>query len=370
MFALKHFGADALSSPELTGDWEYKLKQMEQGRLARDEFMEHINSLTRDLVTRIKNGDIPETAFATVDAPCPKCGGTVQENYRKFQCQKCDFSLWRVLSGREWSAEEMAELLRNRKIGPLTGFRSRMGRPFIATIRLTDENGLEFDFGQERTDASGEIQAPDLSGKDPVGACPKCGSNVFELDMAYACEKALGPSKTCDFRSGKIILQRPIEREQMAKLLREGKTDLLHRFISKKGRPFSAYLAKDGEGKVRFEFAPRVAKPGARAAASRTDADESAAVAKLAAPAARRSKAAAPELPAGSDESSPAPAARPTRRAGKSAATQPAAKKPGKPSARTARAPAASPSEGEDKVTRGKSARVARPAVRKRRPSA
>ncbi len=80
--------------------------------------------------------------------------------------------------------------------------------------------------------------------------------------MAYVCEKSLGPEKSCDFRSGRIILQRPIEREQMQKLLATGKTDLLHRFISKKGRPFSAFLVRGADGKVGFEFAPRAAKPG------------------------------------------------------------------------------------------------------------
>ena len=60
-------------------------------------------------VERIRNGEIPETAFATVPAPCPKCGGTIQENYRKFQCQSCDFAIWKVTSGREWSPEEIAE---------------------------------------------------------------------------------------------------------------------------------------------------------------------------------------------------------------------------------------------------------------------
>jgi DNA topoisomerase-3 len=77
--------------------------------------------------------------------------------------------------------------------------------------------------------------------------------------MHYLCEKATGPNRTCDFRSGKIILQRPIERAQMQKLLETGKTDLIEKFISKKGRPFKAYLAWK-EGKVSFEFEPRPAK--------------------------------------------------------------------------------------------------------------
>src|SRR5512147_114410 len=68
-FALRHFGVDEITSPELTGDWEFKLKQMEQAKLPREKFMEHIEQVTRDLVKRVKAGSIPEEAFATVAAP-------------------------------------------------------------------------------------------------------------------------------------------------------------------------------------------------------------------------------------------------------------------------------------------------------------
>jgi DNA topoisomerase-3 len=261
LFALRHFGATEITSPELTGDWEFKLKQMERGQLRREEFMEHIEQVTRDLVERIKNGDIPDTAFATVPAPCPKCGGTVQENYRKFQCQKCDFSLWKVTSGREWSPEEVAELITKRFIGPLTGFRSRIGKPFAAGMRLNDEFRTEFDFGQ-RSASEGEA-APDFSKQERLGACPKCSAGVFENGVAYVCEKSVGAQRSCDFRTGKLILQQPIERAQMQKLLATGRTDLLPRFISKKGRPFKAFLVKTPGGKIGFEFQPRAPKPGA-----------------------------------------------------------------------------------------------------------
>jgi DNA topoisomerase-3 len=263
LFALRHFGVTEITSPELTGDWEYKLKQMEHGLLKREEFMEHIEQVTRDLVERIKHGDIPDTAFATVPAPCPKCGGTVQENYRKFQCQSCDFSIWKVTSGREWSPEEVAELLCNRFVGPLTGFRSRMGKPFSAGMRLNDEFRLEFDFGQGSASGDGEA-APDFSAQESLGACPKCGAPVFEHGVAYVCEKSVGAERSCDFRTGKIILQQPVEREQILKLLASGRTDLLSRFISKKGRPFKAFLVKTPGGKIGFEFQARAPKPGAK----------------------------------------------------------------------------------------------------------
>ncbi len=257
LFALRHFGIEELRSPELTGDWEFKLKQMEKGKLGREEFMDHITSLTQELVQRIKGGDIPDTAYATVPVPCPNCGGTVQETYRKFVCQKCDLAIWKVVSSREFSLEEVAELFTNRSIGPLQGFRSRMGKPFAAVIKLNDEFRTEFDFGQSNAD---DLTPVDFSGQEPLGKCPKCGNQVFEMPMAFVCEKSVGEVRSCDFRSGKIILQRNMEREQMIKLLATGKTDLLHRFISKKGRPFSAYLVRKPDGSVGFEFEVREKK--------------------------------------------------------------------------------------------------------------
>jgi DNA topoisomerase III len=260
LFALRHFGVTELCSPELTGNWEFKLKQMEHGTLPRSAFMDHIVDLTREMVSRIKRGDIPDTAFLTLATPCPKCGGKVNETYRKFKCQKCDFSIWKVVSSREFAPEEIETLITKRSVGPLTGFRSRAGKPFAAVVRLTPEFRAEFDFGRP---AEGEGAAKvDFSGLTPLGPCPKCGGRVFEQPMAYICENSVNANRSCDFRSGRVILQRPIEREEIQKLLNTGRTDLLHRFISRKGRPFSAFLVRGADGKVGFEFAPRAAKPG------------------------------------------------------------------------------------------------------------
>ncbi len=260
LFALHMLHIVELASPELTGEWEHKLKLIEQGKLSRDEFMEQISELVRRVVTIIKTGEIPDVVYATVPARCPKCGGVVQENYRKFQCQKCDFNIWKVTSGREWSPEEVAQLITERSIGPLTGFRSRMGKPFSAVVKLTDELKAEFDFGQDSREGE---KAPDFSGQEPLGSCPKCSARVFEHGMAYTCEKAVGLGKSCDFRSGRMILQQPIEREQMHKLLASGRTDLLTGFVSKKGRRFKAFLVKTPVGKIGFEFQPRKEKPAA-----------------------------------------------------------------------------------------------------------
>ncbi len=261
MTLLRGLSIPELSSPELTGDWEFKLRRMERGQMKRPDFMKEIADVTRQIVEKTKRheSDTVPGDFGTLKVPCPKCGGDVHENYKKFQCQKCDFGLWKIVAGRQLEIPEVEELISKRQVGPLQGFRSKLGRPFAAVIKLTPELKPEFDFGQDKIDANGAAEKVDFTGQEPVGKCPKCGNRIFEMAMQYVCEKAVGPGRTCDFRSGKIILQRPIERAQMQKLLETGKTDLLEKFISKKGRPFKAFLvAKDG--KVGFEFEPRKAR--------------------------------------------------------------------------------------------------------------
>src|SRR5581483_2335970 len=95
----------------------------------------------------------------------------------------------------------------------------------------------------------------DFTGQEPLGACPKCGGRVFEGPTDYLCERSQSDTKRCTFKTGKIVLHRPIEREQVKKLLATGKTDLLDNFISKAGRPFKAHLVKGEKGKIGFEFA-------------------------------------------------------------------------------------------------------------------
>ncbi len=305
LFALENLGVDEIRSPELTGNWEFKLREMEHGRLGRDEFMNHIVSKTQEMVERIKTGELPETAFSNLKTPCPKCGGIIQEGYRKFECKSCDYSLWKVVASRQWEPEEMEELLTKGVVGPLQGFRSKMGRAFAAMIKLNAEKKPEFDFGNADGDDAEEV---DFSGQEPLGACPKCGSKVFEQGMAYTCEKAVGPAKSCDFRSGKVILQQEIARAEMQKLLETGKTSLMRGFISNRTkRKFSAYLVRDAAtGKVGFEFEERKAAPKKAAApkAEKVGAGDTAATAEEAPkkaakkPAAKAAKAPAKKAPA------------------------------------------------------------------------
>lgn len=268
MTLLKGLGVKELTLPELTGEWEFKLAQMEKGQISREEFMQQIAQMAQIIVKRAKEYDedtIPGD-YATLKTPCPKCGGEIRENYRRFACTKCDFSISKTPGSRQFSVPEVEELLENGQIGPLQGFRSKMGRPFAAILKIVpdaekDNFKLEFDFGQAQAE---DAEALDLSGKTPVGSCPKCHGQVYEAGLSYLCENSVTKPKTCDFRSGRIILQQEIAPEQMAKLLKEGQTDLLPGFVSQRThRPFKAYLALGKDGKVSFKFEETSAKASA-----------------------------------------------------------------------------------------------------------
>ncbi len=269
---LRGLNIPQLCSPELTGEWEFKLNQMSRGKMKREDFMKEIADATRDMVAKAKGheSDTVPGDFGKLNVPCPKCGGEIHENYKKFQCQKCDFALWKIVASRQFEISEIEELLTKGTVGPLQGFRSKQGFPFAAVIKMGAEFKPEFDFGNDQG-KDGEASAlVDFTGKEPLGKCPACGARVFDAGMNYLCEKATGPDKTCKFKTGKIILQQTIEPAQVTKMLATGKTDLLTKFISKKNnRAFKAFLViKDGG--TAFEFPPREGKGKTRTSAPGT----------------------------------------------------------------------------------------------------
>ena len=325
MTLLRGLEVEELCRADLTGEWEYKLAQMEKGQLSREAFMQQIAAMTERMVKKAKEYDrdtIPGD-YATLQAPCPNCGGVVRENYRRYACvgkpggEGCGFSFGKSPAGRTFEVAEAEQLLRDKRIGPLEGFRSKAGWPFTSeiVIKYDDEAHnykLEFDFGDDgKGEETGElVEFTDAS----LGACPICGAPVHEHGSNYVCSKAVPtaaqPTPSCTFKSGKVILQQPVEREQMTRLLQEGKTGLLEKFVSNRTRrAFKAFLVWDKEaGKVNFEFEQRESKyPPRKTAAAKTGAAgtgrTSAAAKKSAKPAAK--KAAAPRKAAAGKAPSP-----------------------------------------------------------------
>jgi DNA topoisomerase III len=251
-----------LTSPELTGEWEFRLREIEHRKLTRDAFMNDIRELTRDIVGKAQHFHPDEHMPDTEPfGQCPKCGSPIVERFKSFTCTngECDFTIWKTIAGRLLSRDEFETLVRDKQVGPLGGFRSKKGKRFQAGLKLSGDFKAEFDFGPNGQE-NGSAEPVDFSQQESLGTCPKCGGRVFESGMSYVCENSVGPNKTCDFRSGKVILQQAVDPEQMKKLLATGRTDLLLRFISRKGRPFKAFLVLTEKKDVGFEFEKREAK--------------------------------------------------------------------------------------------------------------
>jgi DNA topoisomerase-3 len=256
---LRDLGAETLTKPELTGEWEFKLREMEHGRLSRKDFMKQIREVTTDLVEKVRSGMGHEVTgnYKPIEVKCPKCGGgPFNESFKAYECANADCKLiiWKNMAGREFEREEVATLLTSKRVGPLEGFRSKMGRLFNAVVMLDEKEWKQrFDFEEGQAANGG---APDLTHAKVLGETHH--GKVYETDSAFICVPADHGAKP--IRLGKSICHRTIPPEQAMKIFQDGKTDLLHRFISKKNRPFSAYL-KIEHGKVAFEFEPREKKP-------------------------------------------------------------------------------------------------------------
>ncbi|MDC0219200.1 DNA topoisomerase III [Verrucomicrobia bacterium] len=276
---LEDIGIEALTSPELTGEWEYKLKQMESGELSREAFMGDIKSLTKDIVERTvgKMNELANRTYDDLEATCPSCDATtLKQTDGNYECKgtDCKFKLNKYIASHELIPAQAKELLENRRVGPFEDFKNRFGQPFVAEIQITKgargawKPEFVFEGDEER-----EAEAKNLSDDQllcETTLADSTATKVYETDRAYLCPDMAQDKQKNGTRIAKEILKKEISAEQATKLFVEGKTDLIAGFISKKGRPFSAHLLLDKtSGKISWEFPPRPKKPAKKKAAKK-----------------------------------------------------------------------------------------------------
>ena len=153
-----------LTSPELTGDWEKKLSDIEHGSGDRRGFMSEIETFTGEIVGQIKELDKEKLRPERVELGlCPRCGAKtgeiIRENSRAYGCTSwksreepgCGFVIWKRVAGRTLTPEIARQLLEERRTREvLSGFKSRAGKPFRARLVLNDEDKVEFEFPVSR----------------------------------------------------------------------------------------------------------------------------------------------------------------------------------------------------------------------------
>lgn len=261
---LKEMEIVGLTSPSLTGEWEFKLRQMEQGQLQRESFMGEIETYTRDIVTRAKSlaAEIKNRPFDDLDATCPKCGAKgLKQTDATYECRAldCGFKAKKHIAGRLLTEDEARDLFSKRFVGPLTGFKSKFNKLFDAALELDDKFKVNFVF-EGKEDRVVELTDEMILGK--VTMADGRIVTVYGTEKAYIVPELKTKTEPEGLRLGRAILQKDIEPDQAFKLLAEGKTDLIKGFVSNRTkRPFDAHLTMDFEkGKIGFAFPERAPK--------------------------------------------------------------------------------------------------------------
>jgi len=247
--------ADALTSPAMTGEWEFKLRQMEHNKFPREQFMAEVVEQTKGIVERVKGFEEDDSAARETDIPSPTDGKPLRETLRGYKSQDGEFMIYKIVGGRKMEEAEIRELVTTGKVGPLDGFVSAKTRNrFSAVLRLVKDEEknkwkTEYDFGDK----------VDLGSVEPFWTDEKTGAQLCEVGTSYVLRERDGENWKQTFRIGRLLCQKPIEREQVIKLVSEGKTDVIKGFVSKKGRPFDAFFERSGE-KAEWKFPPRAPK--------------------------------------------------------------------------------------------------------------
>lgn len=265
---LKAVKIDYLTSAALTGEWEFKLREIEHGRAKAEDFMLGVEGMTVSIVEKTKDFDESKMASSQTNIISPTDGKPMTENFRAYRSQDGELTIYKTMGNRKLEPEEVKELLEKKVIGPLDGFKSKAGKPFSAMLKLEDNKKVKFDFGSGGTGAGGEVEQIDFSKFEKMCKCPmavkgKCSHNngqVYATPTAYQCEFHGEEGSQCNFRISRTILSRTIPEDQFVKMATEGKTDLLDKFKSNRTkRFFSAHLILKDNGTIGFEFAPKAA---------------------------------------------------------------------------------------------------------------
>lgn len=245
---LSAMNCEALTSPELTGEWEYKMDLISKGKESREAFMNGIVEMTKTMVKNIKGfKEVDTTGEASFS---PVNGKKVFETVSRYTTED-GIVIRKIIGGKHLTESEIVELLTKRKIGPLTGFRSKKGAEFSAVLTINDENKIEFVFDEKPE----EIELGEVIGKSPVD-----GSNVYETLTGYVSDSFV-KKEPSGITLPKILLGKEIPLDEIKKLLAGQKTSLIKGFRSNKThRLFDAYLTLV-KGKLKFEFPPREFKP-------------------------------------------------------------------------------------------------------------
>lgn len=152
------FVPTVLKSPNMTIEFEEKLQKVNSGELGRDDFIaDLVDGIVANKKYFMEHLPAEKLSPEKPIGKCPACGGSMREGKKNWYCEnytRCDFKIWKEISGKKIPESEVKKLLEKRESGLIKGFKSKKtGKEFSAYLVLGDDNTLSFKFQKNSTEA-------------------------------------------------------------------------------------------------------------------------------------------------------------------------------------------------------------------------
>ena len=155
IFLIDNLPSEELKSPEMTGVWEKRINEIENGCGNINSFIEDIKKQTTkvcsDIINLSENSENkPHFEMKSQIGQCPLCKGDVIKTKWGYGCsnytsQNCKFAISGTICGKKITESIAKKLLEKGTSGKLSGFKSKAGKSFSMTLNLIDGK-VEFDF--------------------------------------------------------------------------------------------------------------------------------------------------------------------------------------------------------------------------------
>lgn len=234
----------AIGDVSMTGEWEYKLNQIAEGRQDASEFMRGIRNFVAKEVQRLVEGGKACRINELEELTCPLCGSALVQNSKAFGCSRykdgCKFVVWKKMAGKEIGLQHLKEILEKGSTTVMKGFVNKEGKEFEASLKWSpEEEKIVYDFPKQKK-----------IGGDAGLTCPVCGKAMNENARGVYCT-----DKDCGFVVWKKMAGKELPASVIESLVKKGETGVIRGFRSKEGRKFDAKLViEDGEVVFNFNF--------------------------------------------------------------------------------------------------------------------
>jgi DNA topoisomerase-3 len=256
-------GVEVLTSPAMTGEWEQKLRKIEEGKMSRVSFMEEISQLTKEFVEKTTGFDETTASLKETDLRSPLDNQPLFEGLNAYQNESGDFRISKNIAGRRLTVDEVGVLLKDKRVGPLDDFISKTGKRFSAMLKMEDDYKISFLFDNAKDEQEESIEKEMIKTAPVVSDCPVCNGSIHQTELSFLCSnnKRILDDGNCSFRITRKLLDKEIPLEEFKKLVTEKKTGLIKGFISRRTkRRFDANLLLKSNGSIGFEFPPKKKK--------------------------------------------------------------------------------------------------------------